>query len=469
VSEAAPYPAGLPVTIDTTTEEVAPGTLVGGSPRRMLRLSPAGRSAWKELRDGAIASAGAVSLARRLTDAGLAHPNPTCLGARDVTVVVPAHERPDLLAGCLAALGRSYPVVVVDDGSAQSAPIAAVAAEHGATLARREHNGGPAAARNLGLAAVNSEFVAFVDSDCVPPAGWIDSLTGHFRDPLVGAVAPRIVPAAPGRRYREAVGLLDLGVRAGRVRPGARIGHVPTAALVVRTAALRSLGTGFDEQLRYGEDVDLVWRLESAGWRVRYDPSVAVAHHEPATWPGRLAKRFRYGSSAAPLSQRHPGSVPPFVVAPTPLAVVAGVLSRRPGVAATGLTGTSVATLRALRRAGLPARMAPQLVATGVGASWQATGRAVAQFGAPVVLAAARRRRGDSRRTTAERRVAIAALLMSPALAARRQRAATDPPVAAARFVAGYLLDDTAYGTGVIAGCLRARTIAPLRPVRSMT
>jgi hypothetical protein len=65
--------------------------------------------------------------------------------------------------------------------------------------------------------------------------------------------------------------------------------------------------------------------------------------------------------------------------------------------------------------------------------------------------------------------VALGVLLVSPALAARRQRAATDPRVTPWRFVAGFLLDDIAYGAGVIAGCVRDRTTAPLRPVRSIT
>ena len=70
--------------------------------------------------------------------------------------------------------------------------------------------------------------------------------------------------------------------------------YVPSAALIVR-APVR-----FDETLRYGEDVDLVWRLLDAGHRVVYDPSVVVRHHEADV----LRRRFRYGTSAAPLAAR---------------------------------------------------------------------------------------------------------------------------------------------------------------------
>jgi GT2 family glycosyltransferase len=72
--------------------------------------------------------------------------------------------------------------------------------------------------------------------------------------------------------------------------------YVPSAALIVRTPVR------FDEQLRYGEDVDLIWRLKDEGHRVVYDPSVVVLHHERDT----LRRTFRYGTSAAPLAARHP-------------------------------------------------------------------------------------------------------------------------------------------------------------------
>lgn len=433
----------------------------------MLRLSDRGRRAWAELRDGVVTSSAAGQLARRLTDAGLAHPRPGAAQQLDVTVVVPFFGSADQLAGCLAAIGTSYPVVVVDDGSPNPGAIAAVVAQHGVGLIRREANGGPAAARNTGLATVSSEFVAFLDGDCRPSSDWIDELAGHFADPAVAAVAPRIVVANPGPSYLRAVSTLDLGGKASRVRPGGAVSYVPTAALVVRTDALAGLDAAFDPALRYGEDVDLVWRLDAAGWRIRYDPVVEVGHLEPATWRARVAKRFHYGSSAAPLSRRHPGAVPPLVVAPWPALAVAGAVARRPLLTTAGLTGSTAMAARSLRRAGLPATEAPGLAARGAGLTWAATGRAATQFAAPVLLAAMRRRGSEARRTTWRRRATLAVFVTTAPLLAQRARAMHDPHVSTGRLVAGQLIDDLAYGAGVYAGCVRDRTLAPLRPVSS--
>ena len=303
-----PLPSGFGVVVDSLTRQLAPDLLFGGSPVRIFRLTPAGQAAWRELQSGPVASRRAGALARQLTDAGLAHPQPPGLSsAPDVTVVIPVRDRAAMLERCLAALGGRYRVVVVDDGSRDPRAVAEAVSRHGAALIRRDINGGPGAARNTALESVTSDLVAFIDSDCVPFPGWIEQLAPHLADPLVAAIAPRITGLASGSwagRYTSASGSLDLGARAARVLPRSPVSYVPTAALLVRRAAL--LAAGFDESMRIGEDVDLIWRLHEAGWRIRYEPAVQVAHHEPATWPALLARRYRYGTSAAPLAAGTP-------------------------------------------------------------------------------------------------------------------------------------------------------------------
>ncbi|HUR76065.1 MAG TPA: glycosyltransferase, partial [Sporichthya sp.] len=306
---AAGLPLGTRLEFDPTTRQIGADLLIGGVPRRVLRLGASGVAALAELRLGTVRTANGAALARRLVDAGLAHPRPVPGCVSSVTVLIPVYGRAGALDNCLTALGSQYPVVVVDDGSPDPAPIGKVAAAHGAQLIRRSSNGGPAAARNTGLATVHTDLVAFLDSDCVPPPGWIHALAGHLADPAVAAAAPRIV-AAPGAPAGARTAL-DLGPRPGRVAPGTPVAYVPTAALLARRAALLDVAIAadishgcFDAALRYGEDVDLIWRLHAGGWRIRYEPAVRVEHVEPATWRGILGRRFRYGSSAAGLTGR---------------------------------------------------------------------------------------------------------------------------------------------------------------------
>jgi mycofactocin system glycosyltransferase len=437
------YPLGVRIELDADTKQLADDVLFGGSPARALRLGGAGVRALAELQAGPVATAAGATLARRLTDGGLAHPCPSP-ASLEATVVVPVYNRAVELDRCLAAAGHDHPVLVVDDGSTDPEAVAAVCARHGAELVRRPVNGGAGAARNTALAHVDTEFVAFLDSDCVASLGWITALGGHFADPRVAAVAPRVTETGTGPSP------LDLGDRPGRVAPLTRVAYIPTAALIVRRAALAD---GFDESLRHGEDVDLVWRLVEDGWRIRYDPSVRIAHTRPPTGPGRLRRRFVYGTTAAPLTRRHPGAVAPLVLQPWPTLVVGAVLARRPITALAAFTVSTARLRNRLREHDLPTTGLVRANAGGVLQTGLGIGRWFGQFAAPALLAAGRR--------SPWRAGMAVALLAGPPLADWiRQR----PPTGPARFVAAGLAEQAAYGAGVWVGCLRERRFAALRP-----
>ncbi len=329
--------------------------LAGGHPGRVVTLTPRGAAALDALVGTGRGDPATRALAGRLVATGMAHPrppDPPAPGTPTVTVVVPVFGRPAALARCLDALGTRHPVVVVDDGSPDPGSVADVCAAGGAVLVRRSGNGGPGEARNEVLGLVGTELVAFVDSDCAAGDGWVDDLTWHFADPDLAAVAPRVVAAPPpvgsGRRAVDRFGAahspLDLGAEAGEVGPTRAVRYVPTAALVVRRTALAAVG-GFAPGMRIGEDVDLVWRLVDAGWRVRFDPSVTVAHAEPSRWRDVLARRFRYGTSAGPLAARHPGRLAPVELRPWPTAAALAAAGRTAGGGGGGRRRVGVGTV----------------------------------------------------------------------------------------------------------------------------
>jgi mycofactocin system glycosyltransferase len=450
-----PLPPGFGLVLDPIVRRLAGGrVLLGGSPVRVIRLTEEGGRQLEALVSGRAEGEPAGLLARRLTDAGMAHPRPPrSRSRRSLTIVVPVRDRPELLDRCLAGLGRSNPVVVVDDGSRDEAATAAVCRAHGSTMIRLAQGLGPAAARNAGLAAVDTEIVAFVDSDCVPAGDWLEPLLRHFEDPLVGAVAPRIVPAGGAAavisRYLVARSPLDMGGHEGPVGFGRRVPFVPTAAIVFRRSALDS---GFDPRLSCGEDVDLVWRTVDRGWRVRYVPEVTVSHLEPTRFDLMLRRRFRYGTSAAALATRHPRRLRHAVISPWSASVAAALFARRPRMAVLALGAhIAVVSIRA-RRLGLPAGTALDWGTETAARSLIGIGHVSTMLAAPALLGALRPR---------QLRPGAALLLAIDPLVEWQGRR---PPLDPLRWVATYVADECAYGAGVLVGCVVHRTIDPIRP-----
>lgn len=311
-------PDGFAVQVDRRVKVLGEGSaLLGGSPTRLLRLAPAAQTM---LTGGRLEVHDAVSaqLARTLLDATVAHPRPaTGPSHRDVTVVIPVRDNVSGVQRLIATL-RGMRVIVVDDGSVTPLQEADFSHLHGSVqILRHARSKGPAAARNTGLAACNSDYVAFLDSDVVPRRGWLEALLGHFCDPAVALVAPRIVglnqPDNLVARYEAVRSSLDLGLREAPVVPYGTVSYVPSAAIICRRAVLKDVG-GFDETLKSGEDVDLCWRFIEAGARLRYEPIALVAHDHRTQLREWFSRKSFYGEAAAPLSVRHPGKTAPLVI-----------------------------------------------------------------------------------------------------------------------------------------------------------
>ena len=382
--------------------------VVAGSPLRVFRLTAAGSEVASALERGLPVDRS--RLVDRLLDGGAIHPDAHPDGrsqftSDDVTVVTPQ------LGGTTATEGR----LVVDDGS--QPPL-------GGAALRLEVNRGPAAARNAGRALASTPLLAFVDADVTLPPGWLTALLPHFDDERVALVAPRVTG--------ETDSPLDLGPSPARIRAGTRVSYVPGAAIVVRATAFDSIG-GFDEQMRFGEDVDLVWRLDEAGFGCRYEPASSVAHRPRPTLGARMRQHAGYGTSAAPLAMRHPGALAPIVsnvwTASTWLLLAVG----HPVAAVTIAVGSAAALPSKLPD--VPPTAAFALAMRGhVGAAEQISHALRREWWPLLVVGALLSRRA--------RWIALAALLHG---------AATAPT-------------DIAYGWGVWRGVFRHRTTAPIRP-----
>lgn len=460
-------PDGFAVQVDRRVRTFGAGSaLLGGSPTRLLRLAP---QAQTMLDGGRLEVRDAVSaqLARTLLDATVAHPRPAGGPShRDVTVVIPVRDNAFGVYRLVMSL-RGMRVIVVDDGSA--APVQAddfAGARCAVEVLRHPRSKGPAAARNTGLGSCTTDYVAFLDSDVVPHRGWLEALLGHFCDPAVALVAPRIVGLGQSdelvARYEAVRSSLDLGLREAPVMPYGPVSYVPSAAIICRRSALLDAG-GFDETLASGEDVDLCWRLIESGSRLRYEPIALVAHEHRTRLRDWLGRKAFYGTSAAPLSVRHPDKTAPVVISASSLLVwlpmsMGSMTGYLASLLVAGFSTRRVA--RTMRNTEANHRDVALLALRGIGAAALQLSAAICRHYWPVALAGAL----ISRRC--RQAVLLAAVIdgVHDWITRRRNCDLEGKPIGLGAYIVLKRLDDLAYGAGLWTGVVRERTLRPLKP-----
>lgn len=282
-----------------------------------------------------------------------------------VTVAVITRDRRDSLLRTLDELGalpERPPVIVVDNGSDDTAARALRRHPAGARVLRPGGNTG-ALGRNLAVRRAATPYVAFSDDDSWWSPGALrraaDLLDEH---PRLGLLAARTLLSPGGTEDPLNAVLADSPLPEEADLPGRPVLGFLACACVVRREAFLAAG-GFHPVLFFGaEETLLAYDLTADGWGVAYEPSL-TAWHAPA--PGG-----RHGRS--PVIRRNE-VLTLWLRRPVGLALrasarlAAAALANRPGArrALRGLVERLPAALARRRR--LPARVerAARLLETG--------------------------------------------------------------------------------------------------------
>ncbi len=223
-----------------------------------------------------------------------------------VSVVVCSYNGARTLPQCLESLtGVDYPdyeVILVDDGSTDDTPEIALRFPDVRTV--RQQNQGLSAARNVGLQLARSSIVAYVDSDVFVDPQWLTHLVAQLERTGAAAVGgPNIAPedgrtsacvaASPGQPMHV--------LESDQVAE-----HIPGCNMAFRRGPLLAIN-GFDPQFtKAGDDVDVCWRLQQAGYWITFAPGAFVWHHRRQTPRAYLRQQAGYGEAEALLRFKHP-------------------------------------------------------------------------------------------------------------------------------------------------------------------
>lgn len=217
-----------------------------------------------------------------------------------VSVVVVNYRGADDTIECVHSLqGLDWPadrleIVVVENASPDdSADRLRSGLPSSVVLLESASNTGFAGGCNLGVARATGEFIAFLNNDARPDPGWVTKAVEVMTaDQTVGCVASKVLDW-DGKKVDYVDGSMtwfgmgykrEVGLPASRVKDiGKDVLFATGAAMFVRAELFRGVG-GFDERFfMFYEDVDLGWRLNLLGHRVRYEPTSVAFHKHHAT------------------------------------------------------------------------------------------------------------------------------------------------------------------------------------------
>jgi glycosyltransferase involved in cell wall biosynthesis len=254
-----------------------------------------------------------------------------------LSVVIPTRDRREVLGETLAALDgqrglpATFEVIVVDDGSSDGTAdrLDGVTFDGFALQVLRLDAGGPARARNRGIAAAAADRVLLLGDDTIPEPG---ALAGHLEaaggrtvavqgrvdwsaDQPVTEVMAFLAPEGPQFYF---TGLTD-----GE--------HIPYTAVLGSnlSAPIRWFrDEPFDERFTEAclEDTELAWRWSKRGWSAIWSESARCRHrHRYDAIEPFLDRQRRAGRWARLAVAEHPGMLPRLVLQPIAFSAVSAL------------------------------------------------------------------------------------------------------------------------------------------------
>ncbi len=278
-----------------------------------------------------------------------------------VSVVMAVRDEAEHIVACLEAiLGQDYDRpydVVVADGRSTDGTRDLIASVESPIPIRVVDNptGRTAAGLNAAIAACEGDIIVRCDGHAFLPPDYISTAVEILSDPelgpQIGMVGARSVVKGESFVQRGIAAAMSnpMGVGNAKYRYSDEAGFVDTAFLgVFRRKVVEQVG-GFDETLIRNQDYELNLRIRKAGYKVYYDPRLAVEYAPRSSYGALASQYFQYGSWKRVVIRRNPESVRARQLAPVALlgalaaSPLLGRLDRRLGWLVPGLYATMVA------------------------------------------------------------------------------------------------------------------------------
>jgi cellulose synthase/poly-beta-1,6-N-acetylglucosamine synthase-like glycosyltransferase len=175
-------------------------------------------------------------------------------------------------------------------------------------------NSGPGQSRNYGAERTDSDFVIFLDSDCILPPGYIAAIRKELANAYVDAFGgpdeahESFTDLQKAINYSMTSFFTTGGIRGGKKRIG--VFH-PRSFNMGFSRKVYEHTKGFGK-MRFGEDIDMSLRIIEAGFSTRLFPEAFVYHKRRTSWRQFYKQIYNSGIARINLYRLHPDSLKPL-------------------------------------------------------------------------------------------------------------------------------------------------------------
>ena len=233
-----------------------------------------------------------------------------------ISFIIPVYNRPqevdELLMSMTKQEIRDFEIIIVEDGS--SLPCYSVVSKYIDSLSIKyidKSNSGPSDSRNKGSEQAIGEYLIFLDSDCVLPIGYINSVVTALSSNNIDAFGgpdradSSFSPIQKAINYSMTSFFTTGGIRGGKKKMDKF--YPRSFNLGIKRSVFNTLG-GFSA-MRFGEDIDLSIRIYKAGYKCVLLSESWVYHKRRTDFNKFFKQVYNSGIARIVLFNKYPESL----------------------------------------------------------------------------------------------------------------------------------------------------------------
>lgn len=222
---------------------------------------------------------------------------------KKISFIVIAYNEEKNIANCMSSIlnqrelkNSDFKIIVVNDGSMdKTADIVIDLSNNNKAiqLINLKKNMGRGFARNSGIEKANGDYIVFIDADITIPENWLVEVRKHLEQyDAVGGIA---VPDGDITYICEKFKL--------KPKPMPHTTGITGSNVIYKGEFLKKIK--LNPEMRDGEDTDLNWRLQEAGYKSKLLEELIVIHKENISFRKSLKRIFSFGTGATKLFKKY--------------------------------------------------------------------------------------------------------------------------------------------------------------------